>query len=518
MDQPGASPTTGTARQRYSQLEMARTPYLDRARDAAELTIPALVPRQEHSSHTTLDTPFQGLGARGVNNLASKLLLALLPPNSPFFRLVIDDYTLKELTQQEGMRAEIERGLNRVERSVQAEIETMALRVDVFEALKHLLVAGNILIYIPMKGNARLFHLNRYVVKRDPSGNVLEGITKEVVAPDVLPEAIRGDVKQSMTSNEKTVDLFTHFYRENDKFLWYQEAQGIRIPGTDGNAPVDKNPWMVLRYTKVDGEDYGRGFVEEYIGDIASLEDLTKAIVEGSLQAARVVNLVDPNGLTDEKDFAEAENGDTIPGRPQDVTAYQLNKFADFRTTREVMNDITTRLSMAFLLNSAVQRNGERVTAEEIRYMAGELEDALGGVYSILSLEFQLPLVNRLMHRMETAQRLPSLPKGAVRPAIVTGLEALGRGHDLNRLSALVRELQPLGPDVLHRYLNVQDLLTRIGTSLGIDMDGLVKSKEEIDAEMQQAQMQAMVERLGPNAVNQLGGMMQAQQSAQPQT
>ncbi|NCC41964.1 MAG: phage tail protein, partial [Gammaproteobacteria bacterium] len=192
MDQPGASPTTGTARQRYSQLEMARTPYLDRARDAAELTIPALVPRQEHSSHTTLDTPFQGLGARGVNNLASKLLLALLPPNSPFFRLVIDDYTLKELTQQEGMRAEIERGLNRVERSVQAEIETMALRVDVFEALKHLLVAGNILIYIPMKGNARLFHLNRYVVKRDPSGNVLEGITKEVVAPDVLPEAIRG--------------------------------------------------------------------------------------------------------------------------------------------------------------------------------------------------------------------------------------------------------------------------------------------------------------------------------------
>jgi hypothetical protein len=502
---------SGKARQRYHQLENARTPYLNRARDAAELTIPSLVPRDDHTSHTEFQTPFQGLGARGVNNLASKLLLALLPPNSPFFRLVIDDYSLKDLTEQDGMRSEVERGLNRIERAVQAEIETMAFRVDAFEALKHLLVAGNALIYTPLKGNARVFHLPRYVVKRDPEGNLLEGITKEVVAPDVLPEAIRGDVKQSMTSNEKTVDLFTHFYRENDKFLWYQEAQGIRIPGTDGSAPVDKSPWMALRFTKVDGEDYGRGFVEEYLGDIASLEDLTKAIVEGSLQAARVVYLADPNGLTDEGDFAGAENGDTISGRVQDVAAFQLGKFADFRTTRELMNDITTRLSMAFMLNSAIQRPGERVTAEEIRYMAGELEDALGGVYSILSQEFQLPLVNRLMHRMERQKRLPVLPKGSVRPAVVTGMEALGRGHDLNRLSTFVRELSPFGPELLMQTMNMRDFITRVGTSLGIDMDGLVKSEEQMAQEQQQNALRSLIDKLGPNAVNQLGGMMQNQ-------
>ncbi|WP_416142518.1 portal protein [Escherichia coli] len=47
--------------------------------------------------------------------------------------------------------------------------------------------------------------------------------------------------------------------------------------------------------------------------------------------------------------------------------------------------------------NSAVQRTGERVTAEEIRYVASELEDTLGGVYSILSQELQLPLVRVLL-------------------------------------------------------------------------------------------------------------------------
>ena len=46
-------------------------------------------------------------------------------------------------------------------------------------------------------------------------------------------------------------------------------------------------------------------------------------------------------------------------------------------------------------------RSAERVTAEEVRYMAQELETALGGVYSILSQEFQYPFVNLLLGRME---------------------------------------------------------------------------------------------------------------------
>ena len=40
-----------------------------------------------------LDTPFQAL-VRAEQTPASKLLLALLPPNAPFFRLNIDTYNL----------------------------------------------------------------------------------------------------------------------------------------------------------------------------------------------------------------------------------------------------------------------------------------------------------------------------------------------------------------------------------------------------------------------------------------
>ena len=55
----------------------------------------------------------------------------------------------------------------------------------------------------------------------------------------------------------------------------------MMIPKSQGSFPIDKSPYIPLRFNRVDGEDYGRGYVEEYYGDLKSLEGLTRAIVEG---------------------------------------------------------------------------------------------------------------------------------------------------------------------------------------------------------------------------------------------
>lgn len=498
-----------TAAGRYSQLEMARQPFLDRARDAAKLTIPSLLPPMGVTGSMKLPTPFQGLGARGVNNLASKLLLTLFPPNSPFFRLLIDDFMLQKLTQREGMRAEVEKALGMIERTVMTEIEARAYRVAAFEALKQLIVAGNVLLYLPKDGGMKLFRLDRFVAKRDPMGNPIEYITKETLAPDTLPEefvkSLSGQPKEAVDrarSADKTLDLYTHITLKGRHWVVYQEVAGVKVPGTSGTYPKEKCPWIALRFTQIDGEDYGRGYVEEYYGDLRSLEVLTKAIVEGSAAAAKVLILVNPNGTTNKKVVAEAPSGAVRSGDAKDVTVLQLDKYADFRIAKETMSEIGQRLAFAFLLNTAIQRGGERVTAEEIRFMASELEDALGGVYSILSLEFQLPVVNRTMAVLEASGRLPALPKGTVKPTITTGLEALGRGHDLNKLDLLLGRLQPLGGDVIQTYLNVGDYISRAGTALGIDMAGLVRSEEEVQASRQQALMQQMMQQALPGGMN----------------
>ena len=82
--------TDVSAEQRYQQLEMDRRPFLDRARLCAALTIPAILPREGHTKHSILPTPYQSLGARGVRTLASKLLLSMFP-QVPFFNYKVDD-------------------------------------------------------------------------------------------------------------------------------------------------------------------------------------------------------------------------------------------------------------------------------------------------------------------------------------------------------------------------------------------------------------------------------------------
>lgn len=508
---------TSSVKTKYTKYVTDRNPYLARARECATLTIPSLIPPEGSNGQTKLPTPYQSIGARGVNTLSSKLLLALLPPNSPFFRLTIDDFTLQQLTQQEGMRANVEEALNRVERAVMSEIEATAIRTPAFQGLRHLLVAGNVLVYMMPSGGMRLYTLSNYVVKRDTMGHVMEIITLEKVAPDTLEPALRAFALEGKTADEakKDVEIYTHIVRKQGKWEVQQEIGGKIWPASRGTYALDKSPWIPLRFIAVDGEDYGRGFVEEYLGDLKTHEGLTKAIVQGAAAAAKVLFLVRPNGTTSARVLSESESGDIKSGNAQDVTVLQMDKFADFKVALETRNQIQETLSFAFMLNTAIQRNGERVTAEEIRYMAQELESTLGGVYSTLSLEFQLPLVNRLMYQMERKGKMPSLPKGVIRPAIVTGVEAIGRGNDLNKLTQFLQGLSQI-PEALGA-LNVSDFVKRYGTSLGIDMKGLILSEAEMQQKSQQAQMMALIEKLGPNAINQLGGMAQTGMTNQAQ-
>jgi hypothetical protein len=56
-------------------------------------------------------------------------------------------------------------------------------------------------------------------------------------------------------------------------------------------------------------------------------------------------------------------------------------------------------------------------------------------------------------------------------------------------------------------HLKLGELVKRSAASCNIDTNGLVPTDEEIAAAEQQAQMQALIQHLGPNAITQLGGM-----------
>lgn len=498
---PPAGAAETSAKARYERLSGERWAVRQRAIDASKLTIPTLVPMIGVTQQTKLPTPWQSMGARCVNNLAAKLLLALFPPNANFFRFEIADDVVAKLGIA---RTAIESALSAYERQVQGEFEVQAIRVPAYEAMKHLIVAGNVLCYMQPKGGMRNFIISQYVVKRDPSGNVMEIITEEFVDPRTLPQEIQKYATRNVDKNggEKNVAIYTWVRRVKNIWRVHQEIEDKIVEESRGSYPLDKSPWMPLRWNRIDGEDYGRGLVEEYQGDLQSLDGLSQAIVEGSAAAAKVVFLVKPNGTTKIKTIVEAPNGAVRAGNSEEVSVLQMQKYNDFRVAKETISELKEHLSSAFLLNSSVQRDAERVTAEEIRFMAQELESTQGGLYSILSLEFQKPMATRLVYQMERAGKLPQLPQGAVKLTVITGLAALGRGNDLQKLDDFVQgAAEALTPQVVAQYINPGDYLSRRATSLGIDPTGLVKSDQEVQQQQQQAAAQEAAQAAVPHAV-----------------
>ena len=480
------------AKERYNQLTSGRTQFLDTAVECSELTLPYLVTQDDnYKGKRTLLQPWQSVGAKAVVTLSAKLMLATLPPQTSFFKLQVRDDKLGE-TLDPMMRTELDLSFSKIERLIMDYIAASSDRVVVHQALKHLIVSGNALIFMGKDG-LKHYPLQRYVVNRDGNGNVIEIITKELVSRKVLGIAPPPNEKPTgqYGANEDDAEVYTcvKMDESSGNWRWHQEVDDMILEGSQSTAPKKASPWLVLRFNTVDGEDYGRGRVEEFLGDLRSLNGLSQALVEGSSVASKVIFLVSPSATTKPGTLSKAGNGAIIQGRPEDVGVVQVGKTADFATAAQLAATIEKRILEAFLVMNI--RNAERVTAEEVRLTQLELEQSLGGIFSLLTVEFLVPYLNRTLLILQRSNQIPRLPKDVVRPKIVAGINSLGRGQDNESLTRFMSTIaQTLGPEALTRYIDPSEAIKRLAAAQGIDVLNLVLTNEQLDQAQQEAQGQ----------------------------
>ena len=482
-----------TAKERYDYLAGERTQFLSEAEDASKLTLPYLIRGHEERSKGMkhLKTPWQSVGAKGVVTLASKLSLSLVPPQTSFFKLQVDESNLGEEFPPE-VKSELDLSFAKIERTILDAIAASDDRVVIHQALQHLVVGGNALIFMG-KAGLKLFPLNRFVIERDGNGQVIEIVTKERINKKLIEEYLPPQDEMPMVTTgepeEQECDVYTHVKRDNNRFIWHQEVYGKVLPKSQSKAPVEATPWLPLRFNTVDGEAYGRGRVGQFIGDLKSLEALSQALVEGSAAASKVVFVVSPSSTTKPATLAAAGNGAIVQGRPDDIGVVQVGKTADFATAYELMGTLEKRLSEAFLILNV--RQSERTTAEEVRMTQLELEQQLGGLFGLLTVEFLVPYLNRKLNVFQKTGEIPRIPKGLVKPTIVAGINALGRGQDVQSLGQFLQTIaQTMGPEAIAQYINPDEVIKRLAAAQGIDVLNLVKSVQDRQAEQQQAQAQ----------------------------
>lgn len=495
-----------TAGERYNGLLSERSAYEFRAQKCAALTVPYLFPAPGSTGPNQFPTPFSSEAARGVNSMASAITLALFPALVCYFRLEarprleLQLRSLQAEFERQGMPDrpfnEVQAGLSMWERQSVKELERKNYRVGVHEAVRRLIISGNALAEHLDDGGLRVHGLRSYAVRRYPDDSLAELIIQEHKQKRQLTEEESDALKSkdwawASTGDEEPIPIYTCVKYEGARYSMEQYLGDEQVEGTEREGPADDCPFWVLRWSRVAGEHYGRSFVEEHYGDIASQDVTQQALIEAAALSAKVLFMVDPASGVSPKALESAKNGAFRSGRADAVTTLQVGKAADMSVVFQVWERLSAQINRAFATPEV--RNAERVTAEEIRFLQQQLERNLGGVFPLLALDLQLPMARQILTRLGRQGALPALPQGMVEPVIVTGVQALGRSLEAEKLNRLAASANAsLGPQTAATYLDSSAFLGRLADAEGIDPQGLVRTEQQIAAMNQAAQQQEM--------------------------
>lgn len=496
-------------RQELLNSSDGREEVMHRCERYAGWTIPSVFPEDNLIEDDELQLDYQSVGAQAVTNLSNKIMMALFQPSRPFFRMNLSPEQLAEVQATGVDDAKIEAALAEAERTAMKNLNATNARIIMHEVIQHLIITGNSLFYMPkdMKEPMCAYSLRDYSIKRDLRGRPVKIIIRETKSVSGLSDELQAIAVSNGYMEDDDVSIYTGIQKvDDDKFMVWQELEDLCYCHKKvGVYSKSELPWIPLTWNLARGKDYGTGLVELYAGDFHKLSTLADAINDYTVVMTDVKNLVNPAGMTDPRELSEAPSGAYVHGREQDIFVHQpqVANVSDFLTNQ--FEATARRIGAAFLLNTAVTRDAERVTAAEIRMQAQELESSLGGVYTRLATELQLPLAKRLLRNLDPMFK-------DIEPVIVTGLESLSRNSELDNVRAFMQDMVVLSdvPDEVKLWMNFGNVIAVLGAGHGVDYKKFLKSEAQVQKD-KQAAMQAQAQMAGMEA----GAVAQAEGTEQ---
>ena len=476
-----------------------RTGLITRVERYAALTIPKVCYPDNYDSDSTDEShDYQSIGAQAVNHLSNKLMLAMFAPSRPFAKLQAGAKAKKQAEAMKLTETQLEGILANGERQAIKELDARGQRPKLFAVMRHLVVAGNVLLVLEKRG-MRVIGLKSYVVKRNIWGEVMHLCIRENVKFDELDKDIIKMYRKQFHDDTK-VEFYKWIKREdNGSYTMTQWVNEYRLPvAFDGRWPADKLPYQAVTWDIADESDYGTGLVEEYVGDFEALSVLSESVVDGAVLGTEFRFMVNPTGQTSIEDMNNSENGDALPGLPADVAPTQGGNPIAIQVANETLDKYERRVSRGFLMGSAVIRDAERVTQEEVRMTAQELETSYGGVYSTLAGSLQKPVARWLFDAIKL-----DLNGADLEVTIVTGLDALSRNGDLENFRMAMGDMASVVnvPPELAARMKWEDVASFIGQGRNIDLSRFIMT----DAEYSQVQQAQAEQRVGEAVVTEAG-------------
>lgn len=493
----------GTLQNRWERLEAKKRPFKQRNEQYAKWTLPYLY-TEEYTTTNVVERQLSNdsIGARAVNHLSNKVVTTLFRPQGPFFRLALGaDQQKKIETLTQGMDpakvaellAKVDKELSTTEKQAIEYLDMVAYRPQATFAAQLLVATGNALMYHPEGKPVQVFSMKDYCVCRDLSGVVIEIMTRECKSFETFHSTVQTKIRDTKQhegyEDDSDITVYTQIKLEEDgKFYAKQEACLVALDTTGAHWPVETLPWLPLTWTLVRGEDYGRGLVEDYAGAFHAIEVFTQSLVNLAGIMGDIKFLVDPSSVIDVAALNNSEPGSYHSGKKDQVNAIETNKNSDAQFIVTMIERYEKQIAQAFLLNTSVTRQAERVTAEEIRMQANELETSVGGIYSRLALQWQLPTAYITLDHI----KFTGASQG-IKPKIITGMDSLSRQGEIENV---VQWIQSLGllqnvPENIMGVIDPLKFAAYMAMQLQVDYTRFLFTQEQLqqNAQNQQAML-----------------------------
>lgn len=477
----------------WTKLDGERSDLMLRCEALAALTLPHLcLPLGRPHEASPITYGFSSVGAEATNHLVNKLMLTLFRPGIPFFRLRPTPQGDQILRANNMTQESLAGPLSQAELLAMQVLDSSGQRPKLNTAVEHLVVLGNVLLVL--EDTFRVMGLRYWCVKRNVKGEWIKLVIREEICADELETNVRDALAMSgrMINDDTKVCMYKVLTRTG-KFIDLQQwVDDTRLPPEfDGRWRDDKCPYRVCTWVLPDESNYGIGLAQSYWADLQAIEDLAQSTSEGSQVATELRWAVDPVSQSTASDLNSSRNGDFIPARKDDITPIFGGNHEALRVADAVLQRYERRVNAGFLRIGAAVRDAERVTAEEVRLQALELETAYGGTYSSLARDLQGPVAH---WSLDKAGIKPE--DNELRPVVVTGLDALTRNAELEALRAAFSDLGLVGalPEQLQARLKWEPLAAFIGAGRGSNLKPFLMSDDEFNAQQEREASQRVAE------------------------
>lgn len=513
------APHPDSGRAWWEEMSRNRVTMMSRKEAHALATIPSTLPGEFYNNkNDALTNGSTSLGAQGATNIVNKLMLAMFAPGISFMKLDLAADVKAQLMEQlqledDSMLTDI---LAEGEREAAKAFEQSGSRPHLYEGLAALVCVGDVLLDLSDKDQLSFLPISDYAVKRNRKGKVLRMVFRECTRVDDLEKDARIEYMQARPtakSDDKvtvytTIRLTGGFYRSA---VWVDDVK--LSPKHGGKWRWENLPWRPLTWRLPIGQDYGVSLAEDYSNDLGTHDLISESLADGAVLASQFRWACNPSGMTDPVDVERSKNGAVIPGTPQDLALVFAQIGQQLSSIIAVEEVYARRIGRGFLLNTAVTRNAERVTVEEVRLQAQELETSLGGVYSRLAMDMQGPIARWMLRRANI-----NIKGTKIEPTIITGLDALSRSAELQRMMGFLNDVATLAniPPETREMLNEQPIISDMAAGRGVNRNKYVATPDTVK-QRQDARLAAEANQTAVAAGVEAGAAQMVQQGETPQ-